>query len=428
MSSPSVGVFITLSYENQYIPYILKSNVLDFMQDPLNDKLFVYRNGWPIDVYKFDDFADSKGHWYYSHLNTDFCFLREKKRNGRYKFLDDHVSVVYLRDIQLFFKRLKVNLFRDNYDGFFSYYYCSEYGERYNRCHFHVLAFIDKEYYDKFKLLVAKSWPYADLLRFRKQSDGNVRQSIELAKNPAKYVASYLNCSSYVPTFLSESKPFKPFTHFSNGFGCKMQEFTLSSLLEKINRGTLRYSYTKVENGISSVHYARVPKYVLYKYFPKFKGYRYLSSDALIKFISDPYTIYRNEQIIDRYSKNEVEDLISFIIRLKKRISCYAVCFEDWLFAYPRVWSIYASESIRDSYDTVRSSHDLFFHFDNICYYYSGDVRNDFLDSFPIPLDAVTDPNDFPIRRASTECLQKQFHDSVKHHLIKNYYYEESFS
>lgn len=431
MTSSSIGVFITLSYENDYVPYILKSEVDGFINNPFDFDLSVRRgnNDNCIFSFSYDDFLDNENQFYLNGLNTDFKFIRKKCRNGKYKVLNDRVSVVYLRDIQLFFKRLKINLFRSGYQGYFSYYYASEYGERYNRAHFHILAFVDKEYYDKFKLLVNKSWPYADLLKFRKGENG-FRQSIEVAKNPAKYVASYLNCSSYLPSFLQKVKPFKPFTHFSNGFGCFLSEFSLSSIIEKVNRGNLRYNYTKVVGGLSTVCSARIPKYVLSRYFPKFKGYSLVSSDEIIRIIEQPGELYKCKRIVEKFGKDDLDNIFNFVCNLRKRAKNFNTdcIFEDWLFTYPRVWSIYASESIVDSYNDVQSYNDLWYHFDNINVYYSGDVRNDFLDNVPLPSFVVPNPNDFPLRKARTDKLKKDFQDSVKHHVIKNSYYEKSFA
>lgn len=427
ISSPSVGVFITLSYENQFVPYIKKSDVLDFVYNKECLTIPIYRDGKVISKPCYDDlspcfdFYDSPG-------ALDFKFIRKKLNNGCYRFLKDKVSVVYLRDIQLFFKRLKIRLVRDGYSGYFSYYYASEYGEKYNRCHFHILAFVDKDYYQRFRLLVDKSWDYADLLKFKKQPDSTYRQSIEVAKNPSKYVSSYLNCRDYLPAFLQKLKPFKPFTHFSNGFGCNFKEFTLPSLLEKIYSGTLRFNYTKVVGGVSTISSARIPKYVLNRFFPKFKGYRYLSSDALVDFIRQPLSVFKNFEFIRRLSRSDISNLFSIVVRLKRKILRAGVNYLDWLFAYPRVWSIYASESIVDSYDGIRCSDDLFTHYDNIVEYYSGDVRNDFLDGFPFPSRVFVDPNDFPARVYKSDMLRKKFIDSVKHHVVKNSYYEESFA
>lgn len=426
MTNSCLPVFITLTYENKYIPYIKKSEVDLFLSNPLENDIILYRDNDIINNFTgLDLFGTSKE--INKSLNTDFKFIRKKLNNGRYKLLDDKVSVVFLRDIQLFFKRLKINFFRAGYTGYFSYYYASEYGEKYNRGHFHILAFIDKEYYKRFQLLVNKSWPYADLLKFRKCGDC-FRQSIEVAKNPAKYVASYLNCKSYLPSFLQVAKPFKPFTHFSNGFGCNLSEFSLPSLLSKVFDGNLDFTYTSVKNGISSVCVSRIPKYVLSRYFPKFKGYNKINADSLIGCCLRPSNIFRCSEYIEKYSVDEVNETYKLLCSLQKRVKSFGISLLDWSFAYPRVWSIYASEGIRNSFDDVRSVQDLFVHYDNIQSYFSGDIPNLFLDEIGLPSVVYSDPNTFPVRVARTNNLIKKYSESIKHHVIKNSFYEKSFA
>lgn len=428
LSGTYLGVFVTLSYENQYIPYIKSSEVEAFKNSPLENTISVYRGDFKEIVYDFSDFmVDSSLDVRY--LNTDLQYLRSKCRNGRYTRLRDCVGVIQLRDIQLFLKRLRINLVRDNYFSKFSYYYASEYGTKYNRPHFHVLFFIDKGYYERFKLLVRKSWSYADMFKPFRQDDGTYRQSIEVARNPAKYVASYINCRSVIPSFLSYAKPFKPFSHFSNGFGCDYSEFSLPSLLQKIDTGRLRHSYQSVKAGVSTICTARIPKYILSRYFPKFKGYRYLSTDEVFVVALRPARFAEIAAISRRFPKEDIDKVILSLQRLKKRIfpflKLYSLSYFAWALAYARVWTIFASESILDSYENVKCTNDIWYHYDNIKDYYSGDVRNDFLDSLLLPSHPIGDPNDFPFRQASTARLYVQFEQSVKHHQIKNYYYEE---
>lgn len=77
--------------------------------------------------------------------------------------------------------------------------------------------------------------------------------------------------------------------------------------------------------------------------------------------------------------------------RLRNRVHALGVSLVEWAFAYPRVWSIYASESIRNSFEDVRSPQDLFVHYDNIESYFSGDIQNLFLDEIGLPSVVYTD-------------------------------------
>lgn len=425
MSNPSLGVFVTLDYQNKYCPYVKKSEVDAWCQDPHSD-LNVYR-GKEIDhVLHHQDFK-YRGSFrpQLTHESTDFKFMRVKMRGNRYRYLDDRVAVINLRDVQLFFKRLERALFRSGYKGYYSYYYATEYGSLANRCHIHALFFIDKEYYQKFKCLLDKSWPYSDLLRSRRQDDGNLREPIEVAKNPAAYLSSYLNSRSIVPSFLTSAKPFRPQTHFSNGFGFSFKEFSFEKIAEKVSRGHLRYAVQSISKGVSTVSQVRVPKYVLSRYFPKFKGYRYLSSDQIKRVVFNPSAISEYSEIISRYVPEDVKEIALQLFSLRRRMSDLGIDLLQWSDIYPKVWSLHSSESIRDSYADVHCVQDIWQHYDNIEDYYSGFVRNDFLDSLPLPDVVVSDPNKFSQRVASTQRLYVKFAGAVKHHNVKSFYYEK---
>ena len=106
---------------------------------------------------------------------------------------ENSVGVCFYKDLQNFFKRLRINLSRRfQYEGDFSFYACSEYGETSGRPHFHVLLFIPSFQEALFRTACVESWPYADWSK--------LRRGIEVAKDMSNYCASYVNRSSDFPT------------------------------------------------------------------------------------------------------------------------------------------------------------------------------------------------------------------------------------
>lgn len=179
------------------------------------------------------------------------------------------VGVLYYKDVQDFNKRIKQNLVRHyNYDGRYTYFVCGEYGKKL-RPHWHLLIFCKRQDEQIFRDSIRESWTFGDLRKERR---------IEVARDMAGYVASYVNRGAKFPPFLSFNFP--PKTHYSQGFGHGLSCFRLNELLAKVQRGDLSYNIAsrKSPTGFVSV---LTPQYVLNRYFPRFKGDSRLSLPAL---------------------------------------------------------------------------------------------------------------------------------------------------
>ena len=102
---------------------------------------------------------------------------------------------------------------------------------------------------------------------------------------------------SKFPDFLKTY--FKPKHSYSKGFGLGNANFTLRSVLDMYDKGSL--SYTIDTNKTAAVACSRIiPAYVIHRYFPKFKGYARIAPSSL------PYVMQR----LGRCSTDEVNDAI----------------------------------------------------------------------------------------------------------------------
>ena len=437
--------FVTLDYTNKYIPYLKHSDIVKFCTGEI-DTLPLYRSHNIIDKYKFINFNSRGKVVDFSSFALDwFPYLRKKIGHNKYVHIGDKVSVVYLRDIQLFFKRFKINLVRSGYENYLSYFYTAEYGSNSSRFHAHLLIGFSEGFDEVIRSSLVKSWKYSDLSKPRgKDERGNERNPIERTYDlPADYMASYVNCNSSVPSFLSQTIPFKNKYHFSNGFGCDFSQFSLDSIQKKIFDGNLSYSCQVVKKGVSTIEDVRIPKYILSRYFPKFKGFCHLSSNEVFGLCQRPSEIFRF-RIICGLTDEECENIYKRLCRVRVRC-CFSHKSEiefyrrvsEWSYCYSRVWSLYNAESIRLSY---RDDESLLEHFDNInellknpsiclsllllIYQMFNKEFNKVLSLKDLLSLVETDPNKFKYAKFLNDFKEKRFKESVKHHEIKQLYYE----
>ena len=193
--------FITLTYDNKFLPYIKKEDLKSHVSTVPIYRDFdrcLYRSTADYDL---DDtprqVSDPIG---YLSLNEDwysrYAHGRIPTANGKRNV----VGVTYYKDVQDFFKRFRIYLKRKyNYTEKLLYYSCSEYGETSYRPHFHVLLHAPAK--DEFILRTAvnASWRF----------DDNLPRKFEVARHASSYVSSYVNCDSSLPSFL-RSKEFRP--------------------------------------------------------------------------------------------------------------------------------------------------------------------------------------------------------------------------
>lgn len=278
-----IAVFVTLTYSNDFVPYIKKDEI------KYGKEINVYRD---YDVRRVNSRRNSTGFVTELRkqvrncpLTTSSLEFRNELAKKRYFSLSglthrlpslrntkaNRVGVALYSDFQKFYKRLLTNYERDYKEKLdSSFYACTEYGETYLRPHIHAVLFCRPNQFGQLKSCIRKSW----------QFDDN-RLDVQIARNCASYVASYVNCGSDFPRLLKEF--FRPRCAYSRNFGLDSRAFALDAVLEKITKGDLRYPCTRILDGILTPALLPIPYYVIHRYFPKCKGYSRLSPDETFR-------------------------------------------------------------------------------------------------------------------------------------------------
>lgn len=166
--------FVTLTYDTDSVPYILKSEVEDVVkQSPSQRRFFnVYRDSYLnrsrsrkipsssptlIDKIEFNSNAPA------SNVPTrDFTTVVINSKTRTHD--PNKVSVCYPADRTNFLKRFRTNLYRSYGKNVpLSYYYAPEYGPTDGRFHMHLLLWLPNyvTYWDV-RYHVDKAWPFAD--------------------------------------------------------------------------------------------------------------------------------------------------------------------------------------------------------------------------------------------------------------------------
>lgn len=357
-----VPLFFGLTYSNLCVPFViineLQNKTVDIYRNceikwvrGKNDK----RNGKVRFVRKITrglhriDTVQVNNHEGFKDLKP----LRKFKENGR--LLKSFAGVIYKPDIYKFFKRLRQNLIR-KYDTKDKFYYtqCSEYGEDTQRPHFHVILWCPVGKIEIFKRAIAASWSYDDFSRTYK--------SIEIARDAASYVSSYVNCFSTLPPCLYDTSEIRPSLSHSKNFGLDNPAFSLDKICECIDRGSLLYDATVVKDGKKFVAPLPYPKYVIDRYFSKIRGYSSFTPDTLQSIAEQPARLLRfvpNSKtraflnvkgglVVDRtWSDSDINSQIVKLGNLRKRFKSAGIAICMFPYYYYRVWSVYYSTLLK---------------------------------------------------------------------------------
>lgn len=359
VDSSTIALFITLTYTNDYLPYIKKSDITSSAYE-----LPVYRNASCRFV--FDRHSGQHRFVKMSQQDVigkvDISSLQDRRLGFYHKVTgmpSDCVSVNWFSDFQDFFKRLRINLKRHyNYEKYFSFFQVAEYGGHTYRSHGHGLLFIPREDEAVFRSAIVKSWPYADKSRTAK--------FIEVARDAASYVSSYVNSHTDVLPLMSLDN-FRQKHSSSKNFGCMLECFSLPKILEKINAGDLVYNRRVKFDGKTSVLTLPIPSYILNRYFPKCKGFGWLASHQLRSILLNPAKVGDVLTEYDYKSKCNGVDVVSHrVTKLDNPIyhftpketykiyvrleNCYkrfhketGLSRYDYAFYYERCWQVYTS-------------------------------------------------------------------------------------
>lgn len=414
-----VALSVMLSYDRFSVPYVLRSQVEALYKSQFgHGMLNVYRDSSVRFVRSSVGYNVIPKRSYKRVILTshDCSFdkssdldLPNDLNKGKGK-----IGVLFYKDIQDFNKRLKINLQRNfHHDGQYSYFVTGEYGTTSLRCHWHLLIFCRCRDVEVFRSAIIKSWLFGDMRKERR---------IEVAKNMASYVASYVNCGADFPAFLSENFP--PKCHYSKGFGCGQSCFSLSSLLEKVNRGDLRRDLPSRESpsGYTSV---LMPKYVINRFFPIFKGYSRLADSTVYHLLS---SLDGNVLRFDpRYREIDytADDIKAITIRLR---NCYKIYYQlsgrnhyDYAIDFRRVWTTYKSNQLMLNHCRVDAPplHERYFNLFEFLDNQMG-LKGYCIDD-PIQDFVEVDPNHFKSVIEYTARLTEYFDNLSKYKKVNNF-------
>lgn len=417
MMDGNIALFLTLTYAPDYVPYIKKS---ELSSDSLD-----------VNVYRNADFrlTFSRHHGYKpKKLDgvsiVDTCYIPHEFRSDSSlyglvplrKSDKDNIGVCLYSDFQKFIKRLRINLFRKYHvTSQFSYFVCSEYGCITQRPHFHALLFIPSSLETTFRRAILEVWQYADKSR--------TARYIEIARDAASYVSSYVNGSADLPECFKDN--FNQVHHYSQNFGVGLDCFSLASILSKVESGSLYYYTRKEFDGTSSVNDVSIPAYVINRYFPKFKGFSWCSPSSLFNIAREPETICSELSKIENplYSFN-ANETYKMYVRLKNAKDYFTSVTRlgDFDFAsyYVRVWNLYTSQHLKDSHKDIVCVNDYSDFYENANDLSSGVVS---CPSLPKKVfeNLTLNPNERSDVVAKDIALRSLYHRMSKQKKVTNY-------
>ena len=405
-------LFVTLTYNNDFLPVIRKDSIRSYADIP------VYRrNGGVFDIIGTVHLKDLD-----DITKTDIT--RTKSPNGYHS--KDYIGIVYYKDVQNFFKRLRINLLRHyNYHGTFKYYSSAELGETDFRPHFHIVLTIPSNSERVFRLAIDESWRMHDSYRLPRW--------IETAFDVSAYSASYVNCGTDLPKIF-RSGALRQKHSYSKGYGISASEFTVSSILDKTRKGSLSYVSGIGGSSQQSQNTFLIPHYVIGRYFPIFKGFTRLTSRQARNALKRPI-------ILSKILPDEItsEDLRKITVSLrnhyeivKRQVGLYTCSdgsklgysYDSYINDFMDVWRCYHSSKYRMFMEQQESEgFPPEYYYDNIAdvtrgivhHYYFNQLNKDYLKTFH-------DQNSNPLRVAQTQSLSERY-DKMKKRKKTNYHF-----
>ena len=396
--------FCTLTFDKKSCPYFRQEDLYRLLRSGFDHgNLPLYRNHtvrWDVNKQKYIKV------WQRVELDKVFVDLRDIVRDEKgyhinMKWLKKQphcIGVNYFKDYQLFFKRFRQQIKRYGYDGKIKYFLCDEFGGSSLRPHAHFLLFASPGYDEILHEAFIKSWPYGDRVR--------AAESFQLVTDdPAGYVSSYINSGSNLHPFLA--KNFKCKCSFSKYFGHARSAFSLLEVEKKIDTGYLDYSLSRIRKGIPEVLSLPIPKYVINRFFPLFKGYSRLDYIKVFDYISTNFEYYRLLESSRYYDLNNPrtrigltpEDAHKIGVRLRHAFEYYRQFHPnaspvDYAIQYEKAWRSYKSTVYR--FFMEDDSVPIVYKYDNLCEKPVSFIQ-DFLDAYSSDgASVVLDPNENP--------------------------------
>lgn len=399
--------FVTLTYDNYFVPYVRRSD-LNLPNIPIR-RDFKYE----VRGVSQGDFANvlSVNSEPIGYINNDseLDFRSQSLKHLR-GASHDKIGVCYYPDLQNFIKLLRISYERKFYEKLdISYFACSEYGGKSQRPHFHLLIFIPSFLEGWFRAAVASCWKFGNRVP-------NGRY-VEVARDAASYVSSYVNGNSSLAGFLS-LPDIKQKHSYSKGFGTDSDVFGLLSILSKKRERNITYfKETRIE-GVSTRVELPIPSYVINRFFPKFKGFSRIAPSQLFDYISNPDRLCEFRTLFD-YS---VDDLHAIQVRLNHCIDYYCKLTGLTKYDYARdfvdVWSLRSSYALKQSLMGVQ---DWYQHYYDILDFTTGAVSSNLFVVAPDSSKFVIDPNLWTDNISETIELSELYHKMTKQKYVTNY-------
>lgn len=263
-SSGQVPYFITLTYDNEHIPYIHYPSLSEYSYT-------VYRgNTQPKIVKTYELYKKTDKPLDFTPYKFAPSYLRNLSHHNYY---NDAVGILYYPDIQRFLKRFRSRLKYKGYDEKVKFFCAGEYGSKFHRPHFHLLLYVSKKVpYETVKSTVVSSWSFCDYGQLC--GKGYIQTWFQIAKDVAAYISSYINNLAEVPQFFRH-KRFKPCYHFSSNFGNSLsfsEDIEFDIIRKAVDNADFEIPLTFYCKEFSFTNNIPIPSYIKSKYFPKFKG------------------------------------------------------------------------------------------------------------------------------------------------------------
>lgn len=302
--------FVTLHYDNTFVPYIKRDEFVNLYFDAVD----CHEETFLIPVYRSKELVRGFGSCFFvnhevklheievvtsdiditeflyrdniSYTSTFVNGIRYKIGFNNYTYEHNKISICFSRDFQNFIKRLRVNLQRDSQieNSEFSFYYAPEYGPTTFRFHIHCILWLDSSISsEKVKSIIYKTWPFCSKDRLFKY--------IQVARDVASYVSSYVNCDTTLPKSLISIAPLR--SSHSLHFGFDEDVYSLPKIVKNFQENhDVTFTATVMDKDNTPVTRRFVyPKYVLRYFLPKIKGYNRMSnSQRRLFYLSIPNT------------------------------------------------------------------------------------------------------------------------------------------
>ena len=417
-------LFVCLTYKEEFIPYVLKSDLQnefldeiplyrDFRIRSFKGRNIVRRNVGNSSILTSLSLEDPDGETDRSGIS----FTPNIWKKGR-GYHPERMALIYYKDVQDFYKRLRQNLYRR-----FGYsapsirmFTTSEYGETHSRPHFHALIGTEQENLEYVRQAIYDSWLFADR--------ADLERNTTIARDAASYVASYVNCGSRISESLGRLS--KPKHSCSKSFGVELPSFRLDKILENADNGFMCYSRATKIDGCPTVFDVPIPKYVINRFFPKFKGLCRLSPDSLELFLRFPekYFLQHKHEAITNYDDSVHTDTWSNYVRIRNAFNKYHSItgrnVYDYAIDYKRVWNCYKNTLYRLQFEDTETP--MLEKYDNLSDLMNFSVHNGSLLALALQVDSlITDPNKFKRNKQLSDYYSQLYEKKCKISKINNH-------